>query len=894
MLEDNYDLFGNLGLDTHNLSLISLNNNSSINEIITNNTEKSSVGIIYPSNAEIDASIENLVNKSNTIEPSTVSVVVLDNKGAESLATQGSNTARFNVTRQGDTTSSLTVNYSLTGTADNGNDYNKLSGTVTFAAGSTNTSIYIRPIDDLLWEENETVVLNLLANPNYNLGIDNSATALIVDNEQATISVKVNDGKAAETLVSQTPNPGSFTLTRYGNINNELAVNYTLSGTATNDSDYNSLNGIAIFAPGATTTTVTVNPINDLEIEDTETVILTITEGELYNLDPVNYATITINDNDKPTVNIAISDGNVAETINSEIPNSGKFTLTRTGNIVNSLTVNYTIGGTASNGIDYKELTGNITFAAGSNKTTIDIIALDDFEAESNESLILTITADNNYNLGSSKSAQIFIKDNDLTTITIAASDANTAETTSDLAPNSGQFTLTRSGSVVDSLTVNYQITGTASNGIDIENLTGTVTFAAGANQATIDVNVIDDEIVESIENLVVTLIAGNNYNLGTTNAAAIEIIDNDFIVDWFDLNLQDTNLRSQTRNFAKDSVLDRNDMIALFRDSQDDGIIDGNELNDLRTIINNSTFFGMSDYVEVLSNKVVNSDIANTYYQNTTLGNLFAGTTSTHMEQLIGKWFLGSDRPTTTSSSYTYQYASGSLFQNGISYQDIKQGAVGDCYFLAGLGAVALKSPETITDMFIDNGDNTYTVRFFDYGVADYVTVDRYLPTYGGKFIYANMGNAYNDINNELWVALAEKAYAQMNESGALAQDTTQNSYQAIEGGLGYFSMQHITGEYTDYVYTPSGLIDFNNIVNTFNTSSLVTIGSKASGVDPNVVPNHEYTVIGYNSSTQKLILFNPWGVQGGYYGGTLRSGILELSASQIKTNFDYWAYTV
>ena len=107
-------------------------------------------------------------------------------------------------------------------------------------------------------------------------------------------------------------------------------------------------------------------------------------------------------------------------------------------------------------------------------------------------------------------------------------------------------------------------------------------------------------------------------------------------------------------------------------------------------------------------------------------------------------------------------------LFQNGISYMDVDQGGVGDCYFIASLGAAAKDKPGVISNMFTDNGDGTFTVRFFKPdGSRDYVTVDRYLPTNGGTARYAGWGGGHvSEVDNELWVALAEKAYAQVNES--------------------------------------------------------------------------------------------------------------------------------
>ncbi|MFM6209799.1 C2 family cysteine protease, partial [Planktothrix sp.] len=345
-------------------------------------------------------------------------------------------------------------------------------------------------------------------------------------------------------------------------------------------------------------------------------------------------------------------------------------------------------------------------------------------------------------------------------------------------------------------------------------------------------------------------LVRVTSYSTNTTGSYSVSTSSSSS-GDWFTQNIRDLGLQSIARSRAADNVLDRNDMIAILRDAKDSSVIDGTELTDLRTLVSNATRFSMSDSVRVLSNKVVNSNPANQSYQGSVLGNLFAGSSATQMDNLINKWFLGQDRP---STSYPYQYATGSLFVNGATYQDINQGNLGDCYYLASLATTAFRSPSTIQNMFIDNGDNTYTVRFYNNGVTDYVTVDRYLPTSSGTPIYAETPNG------ELWVALAEKAYAQLNESGWIGQSNT-NSYPGIEGGLGYYAIPHVTGRFTSQVYNPSGIVDTNAIINAFNVGSLITVGSKPSGVASNVVPSHEYTLVGYNSSTQQFTLYNPWG---------------------------------
>ncbi len=352
---------------------------------------------------------------------------------------------------------------------------------------------------------------------------------------------------------------------------------------------------------------------------------------------------------------------------------------------------------------------------------------------------------------------------------------------------------------------------------------------------------------------------------------------------DWFDLNIQDAGIREVARQRFTDNVLDRNDMIAIFREAKDSSVVDGSELTDLRTLVNNSSLLRMPDYVRVLSNKVVNSDLANQSYQGNTLGNLYAGSSDIQLENLISKWFLGSDRPT---SSYNYQYANGSLFQNGVTYQDIKQGSINDCFFLTGLAATAFRSGSMIENMFIDNGDQTFTVRFYNHGIADYVTVDRYLPTnQAGYFVYANQGNYYGNSDNELWVALAEKAYAQLNTSGWIYQDNT-NSYNGISNG-GYVSdaLTNITGLNTSL----ANLLNFNSIVNAFNSGQIIGLSTKSTVVDANIIASHAYALVGYNSSTQMFTLFNPWGMN----NGTSKPGIIELAWNQIEGNFSYWDAT-
>jgi len=363
--------------------------------------------------------------------------------------------------------------------------------------------------------------------------------------------------------------------------------------------------------------------------------------------------------------------------------------------------------------------------------------------------------------------------------------------------------------------------------------------------------------------------------------------------------------LQTVIRTKDADGILDRNDVIAIFRQTEKDSTVSGTELKDLQTLVSNASRFNLPDYVRGLANKLVNGGSADQKYQGKTLGKLSAGSSADQMEKLINKWFLGSDRPI---SSYNYQYAQGSLFQNGISYQDVAQGEVGDCYFVAALAETAFRSKTTIQSMFTDNGDNTYTVRFYNQGVADYVTVDRYLPANNsGNFVYAHQPNAdsnnwgkLNNSQNELWVALAEKAYAQLNEEEWVYRDKT-NSYNGIASGSISDTFGLVTGKNSSTGILASAsprpwdnLITAAKVISDFNSGQLSGFGSNDTGkVAANVVPGHQYVVIDYNSTTQKFTLFNPWGVAGGNDGSQHKPGTLDLTWDEITKSFGEYEYT-
>jgi hypothetical protein len=156
-------------------------------------------------------------------------------------AAEPTTVGKFNLSRTGDLTQALTVNYALSGTATNGTDYQTTADTVTFTAGQNTASIDITPIDDKTYEGPETVTLTLNPSPNYQLNPNPSATIAIADNDSElaieptnqVLSLKGLSSPIAFQITSLHPN--KFTEIGFFNVDDDQG---TIAGLKLSDSGY--------------------------------------------------------------------------------------------------------------------------------------------------------------------------------------------------------------------------------------------------------------------------------------------------------------------------------------------------------------------------------------------------------------------------------------------------------------------------------------------------------------------------------------------------------------------------------------------------------------------------------------------------------------------------------
>ena len=330
---------------------------------------------------------------------------------------------------------------------------------------------------------------------------------------------------------------------------------------------------------------------------------------------------------------------------------------------------------------------------------------------------------------------------------------------------------------------------------------------------------------------------------------------------------INDSSVKNATLNSIKlDNEFSRDDVIGILKSAGDYGSVTGTEVTDLGEFWD--TFSGtMRADIAGLSKKVVFEDASNDHYTGydsivDDLGNLEAGTSTQDLNLLIGKHMLGTDKPMIHTGTYTQ--AGGELFVDGVDAGDIDQGATGSCYFLSALAGTANDKSEIIEDMFEDNGDGTYSVRFYTNGQADYVTVDSMMATKDcGTYLHANAGgdNGVQNIvsdDNELWVALAEKAYAQLNESGRLGQQEATNRYgiagnEGISWGSRTNGIEHVTGlsaSWGNLNASGNNGVSSAELQNLVNGDNVVTVGWSG----------HARSIIGYDAITGDYDIRNPY----------------------------------
>jgi hypothetical protein len=427
----------------------------------------------------------------------------------------GSSEGAVSVQVQLDTSSTATVT----------EDYiNNLPVTINFASGESSKTVSIPIVGDNLVEPDEQIKLKLV-NPvgRVSLGSQQTATLTIINDDLlipsllafSSSSYSANEGN------SGSPNQVVATVQRTGSTEGAVSVQVQLdtSSTATVTEDYiNNLPVTINFASGEYSKTVSIPLVGDTIFEPDEQINLKLVNPVGRGiLGSQQTATFTIiNDDILPTVSIAAIDEAAAETGN----NPATFRISRAGESRGNLTVNLAIDGTSNNptkpsdytlsggGLSVNSSNVSVTIPDGQNFVDVSLTAVDDIQAEAQETLKLKL-ADGNYQVDANQNN---------TTVAIAANDtvvvnSNDSLTDYSLAEGSFRQALLNANAFAGNDTITFNLPA----GPQTINLTGVLPDISG------DVTITNST---GSSNLTVRRDTGGDYRIFKVNSGVTATFD--------------------------------------------------------------------------------------------------------------------------------------------------------------------------------------------------------------------------------------------------------------------------------------------------------------------------------------------------------------------------------
>lgn len=202
-----------------------------------------------------------------------VSLMVWDDKAKE-----GSDPAEFRLYQSGQHTEYLTVHVEISGTARNGSDYTPVKNSIRI---KNDAPLRIYPIDDLLPENEETVIITLLEDPSYSINPEHKSKKIdIQDDEIPDVQFAIPAWIEKESIPDAV-----IKVVLSEEAREDIKVDYSVSGLlAREGEDFNLSSGSLVIPAGKHESDILLRIVNDQVAEDDETVILELTSATGANI----------------------------------------------------------------------------------------------------------------------------------------------------------------------------------------------------------------------------------------------------------------------------------------------------------------------------------------------------------------------------------------------------------------------------------------------------------------------------------------------------------------------------------------------------------------------------------------------------------------------------------
>ena len=437
---------------------------------------------------------------------------IIDNDDPPGLSVTGGagiegEVVEFSVRLAGDTHLPATVSYATSdGTAVASDDYEEVTGTLTFEPGESIRTVSVPLVEDDREEPSENFAIVLSSATNATIDIA-TADGTILDDD-GTPQLSIADAAGGEGSVLD------FVVTLAGLSEQQSTVSYATSdGTATAVEDYGAVTGTLTFEPGESSRTVSVVLVDDAVHEPEETFAVTLSAAENADVAAGSAVGRIADDDDLPTLSVASVTGREGTVVN--------FLVTLTGAGSQPARVSYaTRDKTAVAGVDYVAVSGALTFASGSESKAVPVRLLYDGVDEADETFVLQLRSPTSAALGVHGANGTIEDIDELPALSVTGGEGVEGGTV--------EFAVTLAGSTNRSVRVTYATSdGSALSGSDYRPVRGTLALDPGETSRTVSIRLLDDAEIEPDENFSLELSSPANARL-EVNAVTGTIVDDD------------------------------------------------------------------------------------------------------------------------------------------------------------------------------------------------------------------------------------------------------------------------------------------------------------------------------------------------------------------------------
>ena len=418
--------------------------------------------------------------------------------------------ATLTLTRDGDLTNSLTVNVSKRQSSRPG--VSLLD--VTFEPSNSTAPLVISTDDDEIYRVGDRLTVRIQAGEGYQIGAPDTASITVTDNDVPTgITLSLNPAVVEEDAGSTQV---TVTASSVGGIVRAAPteVSVSVAGGTAGAEDFTPVDAFDLIIPAqaaSATAMFTFTPTDDEIDESDETLTVSGVDGTDPYV-PVTPATLTIADDELPTVTIATDATVVAE--GEDIT----ATLTRDGYLANSLTVTVSKHQVSEQIVQIL----TVTFDPLSSSSSLTISAKEDQIYEAGDRLVVRIDGGDNYRIGSPDHVIIAVTDNDVPTgITLSLNPAVVEE-------DAGLTRVTVTASSVDGIVrgvpteVTVSVAGNTAGAEDftpVDDFVLTIPVRAVSGTAMFIFTPVNDAIAEGDETLTVSGVDGTDPHVPVTGA---------------------------------------------------------------------------------------------------------------------------------------------------------------------------------------------------------------------------------------------------------------------------------------------------------------------------------------------------------------------------------------